>query len=161
MNPGSGCFARSEPVFTTAPEPRAAICGTSARHVRTRAHQVDVDRLRPALVGDLFERRRVADPEVVDHDVRRAAERVEHGLDRVLHALAGRQIRGNRATPLVRLLPQHVAVLIADQNLRALAREQVGDGLADAMRPGAHIGGPAAQLIVHLCPRPSVAVPFR
>src|SRR5262245_33180167 len=34
MKPGSGCFARSEPVFTTAP-PRVAICGINARHVRT------------------------------------------------------------------------------------------------------------------------------
>ena len=83
---------------------------------------------------------------------------LEHGLDRVLHAVARRQIGGDRATPLVRLLAEHVAVLIADQDVGAFAREQIGDRLADAVRSGAHVGGLAAQLIVHLCPRPSVAL---
>jgi hypothetical protein len=72
----------------------------------------------------------------------------------VLHSVARRQIRGDRTAPLLRLPAERVAVLVADEDLSAFARQQIGDRLVDTVRSGAHVSGLAAQLVIHAVPRP-------
>ena len=68
-------------------DPGAAIFGTSARAAcAPMPIRLTLNDAFPALVGDVLERRRVADAEVVDQDVRRPAERLEHVCHRVVDA---------------------------------------------------------------------------
>ena len=96
-----------------------------------------------------LERRRVADAQVVDDDVRRAAELVEGVRGRLLDAVRGGEIGGDDPAPLSRFLTQHLGVAVRNDDLGALGGQQIGDGLTDSVCAGADVGELALQLIIH------------
>jgi hypothetical protein len=101
------------------------------------------------LVGELIERRRVADAEVVDENVRRLAEAVEHEGHRPVDAGGRGQIGRHGVMPACLLRRQCICILIGDDDLRPFLGQQIGDRLADAVRAGGDEGPGVLNLVVH------------
>ena len=112
-------------------------------------HQVRLKRTLPSLIGKIFKHAGIAHAQVVDEHIRRAAERVEHERDRVGHTGGGREIDRDGPAPHRAVRRQRVAILIRDDDGGAFAREQIGDGLSDPLRPGADEHELPRELIIH------------
>jgi hypothetical protein len=138
---GPGVYDRSRPARRHLGEERA----TRAH----RTHQIHRDGSFPFVVADFAERYRIAQPEIVDEDVRRAPELVRHVRRCGLHACGRREIGGYCAALFPRFLPQHVGVAVGDDDFGTFLREQIRDSFTDSMRARRYVRKLSFQLIVH------------
>jgi len=104
----------------------------------------------PALVRHLSEDTRVADSEVVDQNVRRAAERVEDVRDGVCDAGGCRQVGGDHAAPHRSALRERDGILVGDDDRGPFRGKQVGSGLPNSVRAGADERELSRELVVHV-----------
>ena len=123
--------------MTTAPPPRSAICGHERAAEPDAPHEIHLKRLLPPLIRHLLEDAGVADAEVVDQHVRRAAEGVEHVGDRAGDAGGRGEISGDAPLPRRSVRVQRGSVLVGDDDRRTFCGQQIGDRPPNTVRAGA------------------------
>ena len=116
------------------------------------AHQVDFETSRPLFVGKVLEGPCVPHSEVVNQDVGSPPKSPEDVRHCVIGARGRSEVGGHRAGPALGLFLQDSFVFIANDDARALSRQQIGRCFADAIGSGIDIRKFSPDLTIHYFP---------
>ena len=135
--------------MTTAPPPAFRHRGHERAAEPDAPHEIHLKRLLPPLIRHLLEDAGIADAEVVDQHVWRAAEGVEDVRHRAGDAGGRGEISGDAPPPRRSVRFQCGSVLVGHDDRRTFCGQQIGDRPADAVRAGADERKLFRELIVH------------
>ena len=129
--------------------PWAAMPGMSARHILHAAHQVDFETAGPAFVRKVFEGPCFPNTQVVDQNVGSPLKPAEDVRNGMIGTHGGSEVGDHDSGPAAGFFLKSRFVLIANDDARALLRQEVGYCFSDTVGSGVDIRKFSLQLIIH------------